>query len=207
MLRCAAENCLCFVLTYHPGVLHKCYLIKRVCVCAHGKAILSVNLHTGRNRSYLSAARCFPPRFVWMERVFLFLPSEQLMRTVSQNWSAKKTQREQERRRWRGITGYALSEKFWFVFMCMCQTTRRRLTQRQKECRAEMVACVSKLVPLNDCSGCLRLQMAEHRQFLCGSVQSLSFLMGTSAIARASSKGEVWFSSTLPPCESTDGVL
>lgn len=70
---CAVQlRTLCFVLTYHPSVLHKCYLIKRACVCAHGKAILPVNLHTGRNRSYLSAARCFPPRFLWMERVFCF---------------------------------------------------------------------------------------------------------------------------------------
>lgn len=203
---CAVQlRTLCFVLTYHPSVLHKCYLIKRACVCAHGKAILPVNLHTvgiGAICPPLVAFRLVS--YGW--RGFFVSP----FRAVDENSEPKllcQEDTEQERRRWRGITGYALSEKFWFVFMCMCQTTRRRLTQRQKECRAEMVACVSKLVPLNDCSGCLRLQMAEHRQFLCGSVQSLSFLMGTSAIARASSKGEVWFSSTPSPCESTDGVL
>lgn len=190
MLRCAAENFLCFVLTYHPSVLHKCYLIKRACVC-----VLMERQYSLSTCTLVGIGAICPPlvafrlaSYGW--RGFFVSP----FRAVDENSEPKllcQEDTEQERRRWRGITGYALSEKFWFVFMCMCQTTRRRLTQRQKECRAEMVACVSKLVPLNDCSGCLRLQMAEHRQFLCGSVQSLSFLMGTSAIARASSKGEV----------------
>lgn len=95
MLCCAAENSFYFALTHHAGAPHKYYLIK--CVCARD-AMLPVNLHTGRDWSHLSAARWFPPRFLWMKRgVFFFffflLPSKQLMRTVSQNCSAKKTQR------------------------------------------------------------------------------------------------------------------
>lgn len=69
MFCCAAESSRYFVLTDHPGMLHKYCLIK--CVCARArKAILPVNLRAGRNWSYLSAARCFPAHFLWMKKGF-----------------------------------------------------------------------------------------------------------------------------------------
>ena len=74
--------------------------------------------------------------FVWAKRVFFVVPREPLMRTVSQNYSAKKTQRAGEEAAEGKITGYTFIRKFLVV--------------RQRE-RWQKIVVVS----LSDCCLCL----------------------------------------------------
>lgn len=155
MMCCAAETSLYLLLTDHSGMLHKYCLIKCVCArthpCEWDKVILLVNQHTSRNWSYLSAARCFPTHFLWI----FFFPCG----AVDENREPKLLCQEDTRAKAsRKNNWICFITKLWFVFMCMCQTNRRCLTQRQKEWQ-------EKIASLTHCSPCLCLHMAEHAYF------------------------------------------
>ncbi len=138
MLCGAAESSCFFVLTDHPGTLHKYCLIKCVCLC------VCVCVCVWARASEEGEAPCQPARWWKLELfvhrsllsgsllmdeegffccffVVVFFSAERLMSTVSQNCSAKN-HREQERRRRREITGYALLES---SSLCLCACVKQ----------------------------------------------------------------------------------
>lgn len=100
------------------------------------KEILPVNLHAGRNWSYLSAARCFPAHFLWVKSFFCFLFFSQ--RALDEN-SEPDLIGEEDTESKREITGYALSENSG---LRLCARVKQIDTERVT---GEDCGCVSKL--------------------------------------------------------------
>lgn len=140
MLFCSSKSSQYFLLSDNFGMLYKYGLIKCVCACMRvRKVLLPVNQHTGRNWSYLSTACCFSTHFLWMKS--FFFPVEQLIRTVSQNCSAKKTQ---ERRRQGEITGYALLQSSGLC-LCACVKQTDAVWHRDRSDRKRLCLWVTVL--------------------------------------------------------------